>query len=82
MGGLKKKGNVVLEEKPKPKQLSFAEQLALSRTKLKKAEVAPKPPPEKKVNPKDLLSQQIRLRFQNLRMHEKEESSGSDSDSS
>ena len=85
MGGLKKKGNVVLEEKPKPKQLSMIEQIALKRNMLKKVEAAPKPPPEKKVNPRDLLSQQIKLRFQNLKMHEKEEEdndSDSDEDSS
>ena len=66
----KKKINI--EVKEKPKELSFAEQLAMSRNKLKKTVVAPKPPPEKKLNAKDLLSQQIRLRFQNLRMHEEE----------
>ena len=37
-------------------------------------------PPEKKVNPRDLLSQQIKLRFHNLRMHENENESSSSSD--
>lgn len=69
MSGLKKTGNVELDEKPKPKELSFAEQLAMSRNKLKKPVVVEKPPP-KKQNCMDLLSQQIRLRFQQLRMHE------------
>ena len=78
MTGLKKTVNV--EVKEKPKELSFAEQLALSRNKLKKA-VIPQKPPEKKQTPKDLLSQQIRLRFQNLRKHEEEEKENSDEDS-
>lgn len=78
MSGLKKTVNV--EEKEKPKELSFAEQLALSRNKLKKAVIPPKPP-EKKQTAKDLLSQQIRLRFQNLRKHEEEEKENSDEDS-
>lgn len=69
MSGLKKTGKVELDEKPKPKELSFAEQLAMSRNKLKKPVVVEKPPP-KKQNCMDLLSQQIRLRFQQLRMHE------------
>ena len=77
MSGLKK--TVKVEEKPQKKELSFAEQLALSRNKLKKPVIAPKPP-EKKVNAKDLLSQQIRLRFQNLRMHEDEKEEDSDDD--
>ena len=77
MSGLKKKVN--LEEKPQKKELSFAEQLALSRNKLKKPVIAPKPP-EKKVNAKDLLSQQIKLRFQNLRMHDDEKDEDSDDD--
>ena len=75
MGGLKKTVN--LEVKEKPKQLSMAEQLAASRAKLRKAVVAPKPPPEKKVDPRDLLRRQIQLRHANLKMHEDE----SDSDS-
>ena len=76
--GLKKK--VSVEEVEKPKVLSFAEQLALSRNKLKKTGNVPKPQ-EKKQNAKDLLSQQIKLRFQNLRMHEdeKEEENSDDS---
>ena len=69
MSGLKKTGKVELDEKPKPKELSFAEQLAMSRNKLKKPVIVEKPPP-KKQNCMDLLSQQIRLRFQQLRMHE------------
>ena len=77
MSGLKKTVN--LEEKPVKKELSFAEQLALSKAKLKKTVVPPKPP-EKKVNPKDLLSQQIKLRFQNLRMHEDEKDEDSEDD--
>ena len=77
MSGLKK--TVKLEEKPVKKELSFQEQLALSRNKLKKAVIPPKPP-EKKVNAKDLLSQQIKLRFQNLRMHEDEKEEDSDDD--
>ena len=78
--GLKKK--VSVEEVEKPKELSFAEQLAQSRMKLKKAVNVPKPQ-EKKQTAKDLLSQQIRLRFQNLRMHEDEkEDEDKDSDTS
>jgi hypothetical protein len=83
MSGLKKTGNVELNEKPKPKELTFAEQLALSRNKLKKPVVVEKPPPPKQ-NCMDLLSQQIRLRFQQLRKHEdenrEEESSESEED--
>ena len=78
MGGLKKRAPV----QEKPKQLSFVEQLALQRQKLKKAEPVAKPPPEKKVNPRDLLSQQIQLRFQNLKMHEKEDENESGSEDS
>ena len=76
--GLKKK--VSVEEVEKPKVLSFAEQLAQSRMKLKKTVNVPKPQ-EKKQTAKDLLSQQIKLRFQNLRMHEdeKEEENSEDS---
>ena len=44
---------------------------------MKKAVVAPKPPPEKKVDPLDLLRRQIKLRHANLKMHEDE----SDNDS-
>ena len=79
MSGLKKTGKVELDEKPKPKELSFAEQLAMSRNKLKKPVIVEKPPP-KKQNCMDLLSQQIRLRFQQLRMHEddKEDSDSED----
>ena len=76
--GLKKnKLNPVPE---KPKQLSLAEEIVLKRNKLKKTGNAPKPPPEKKVNARDLLSQQIQLRFQNLRKHEEKDSDDSDSD--
>ena len=53
--------------------------MALSRNRLKKAVIPPKPP-EKKQNTKDLLSQQIRLRFQNLRMYEDEKEEDSDDD--
>ena len=77
MSGLKKKVDV--EVKEKPKVLSFAEQLALSKNRLKKTVIPPKPP-EKKQNAKDLLSQQIKLRFQNLRMHEDEKEENSDDD--
>lgn len=76
--GLKKK--VSVEEVQKPKELSFAEQLALSRNKLKKTGNVPKPQ-EKKQTAKDLLSQQIRLRFQNLRMHEEEKEDENSDDS-
>ena len=77
-GGLKKKVEVApVEEKPRP--LSFAEQIAAQRNKLKKSVMELKPP-EKKVNPRDLLSQQIKLRFRNLRMHEEENESSEDSD--
>jgi hypothetical protein len=80
MSGLKKTGKVELDEKPKPKELSFAEQLELSRNKLKKPVIVEKPPPPKQ-NCMDLLSQQIRLRFQQLRLHEEEnEDSSNDSD--
>lgn len=81
MSGLKKTGKVELDEKPKPKELSFAEQLAMSRNKLKKPVIVEKPPPPKQ-NCMDLLSQQIRLRFQQLRMHEeeKEDSDSEDDD--
>jgi len=78
MSGLKKKVNV--EVKEKKKELSFAEQLALSRNKLKKAVIPPKPVEKKKAG-MDLLSQQIKLRFQNLRMHEEKEEENSDDDS-
>ena len=80
MSGLKKK----VEFKPieKPKQLSFTEQLAMSRNKLKKPVITSKPKPsEPKLNPKDLLSQQIKLRFQNLRKHEEENEDSDESDS-
>ena len=60
--------------------MSFAEQLALSRNKLKKTGNVPKPQ-EKKQTAKDLLSQQIRLRFQNLRMHEEEKEDENSDDS-
>ena len=76
--GLKKK--VSVEEVQKPKVLSFAEQLAQSRMKLKKTVNVPKPQ-EKKQTAKDLLSQQIRLRFQNLRMHEDEKEDENSEDS-
>ena len=76
--GLKK---TVAPEASKPKTLSMAELIAAQRNKLKKTVIAPKPPPEKKINPRDLLSQQIRLRFQNLKMHEKDDSDGSSSES-
>ena len=76
MHGLK---TVKVEEKQEKKTLSLAEELALSRQKLKKPVIAPKKE-EKKQNAKDLLSRQIRLRFQNLRMHEDEKESDSDSD--
>ena len=66
----------------KPKELSFAEQLLASKNKLKKAVIAPKPVEEKKKTGLDILSQQIRLRFNNLRMHEEEDKSSSGSDSS
>ena len=56
----------------------MAEQLAASRAKLKKAVVAPKPPPEKKVDPRDLLRRQIQLRHANLKMHEDESESDSE----
>ena len=79
MSGLKKTGNVELDEKPKPKELSFAEQLALSRNKLKKPVIVEKPPPPKQ-NCMDLLSQQIRLRFQQLRLHEDENEDDEDED--
>ena len=76
MSGLKKRKVNPVEEKPKT--LSMAEQIAAQRMKLKKTVVAPKPPPEKKVNARDLLSQQIRLRFQNLRKHEEKGSDEED----
>ena len=76
MHGLK---TVKVEEKQEKKTLSLAEELALSRQKLKKPVIAPKKE-EKKQNAKDLLSRQIRLRFQILRMHEDEKESDSDSD--
>ena len=79
MSGLKKTGKVELDEKPKPKELSFAEQLALSRNKLKKPVIVEKPPPPKQ-NCMDLLSQQIRLRFQQLRLHEDENEDDEDED--
>ena len=77
--GLKK--TVDVEVKEKPKELSFAEQLLLSKNKLKKAVIAPKPE-VKKQNGLDLLSEQIKLRFRNLRMHEEEnQNDNSDDDS-
>ena len=79
MSGLKKTGKVELDEKPKPKELSFAEQLELSRNKLKKPVIVEKPPPPKQ-NCMDLLSQQIRLRFQQLRLHEEDNEEEEDED--
>ena len=76
--GLKKK--VEVEEVEKPKVLSFAEQLAQSKMRLKKTAIVPKPK-EKKKTAKDLLSQQIKLRFQNLRMHEDEKEDENSEDS-
>ena len=68
MHGLK---TVKVEEvKEEKKTLTLAEELALSRNRLKKAPVNVPKKEEKKQNARDLLSQQIRLRFQNLRMHE------------
>ena len=64
--------NNTVKVKEKPKQLSMAEQLAASKAKLKKAVVAPKPTPEKKVGYLDLLREQIELRRKNLKMHEDE----------
>ena len=78
--GLKKKEDVKVEEKPK--ELSFAEQLLASKNKLKKTVIAPKPVEEKKKTGLDILSQQIRLRFNNLRMHEEEDNSSSGSNDS
>ena len=69
MKGLKKTVNV--EVKQKPKELTLAEQLALSRNKLKKVS-APPPKKEVKKSTMDILSEQIKLRFQNLRRHEEE----------
>lgn len=72
--GLKKK----VEVQEKPKQLSFAEQLAMSKNKLKAVGAQPKPVETK---PKlDLLSQQIKLRFHNLRMHEDKEEENEEDD--
>ena len=72
--GLKK----TVEVQEKPKQLSFAEQLAMSKNKLKAVGVQPKPVETK---PKlDLLSQQIKLRFHNLRMHEDKEEENEEDD--
>ena len=78
MKGLKKTVNVEIKEKPK--ELSMAEQIALSRNRLKKVSA---PPPKKEVqkSARDLLSEQIKLRFLNLRKHE-EENEDSDSDKS
>ena len=58
----------------------MAEQIATSKAKLKKAVVAPKPTPEKKVGPLDLLKLQIEIRRKNLKMHE-DESDGDSEDS-
>lgn len=64
--GLKKK----VEVQEKPKELSFAEQLAMSRNQLRA--VAPQPK-QVETKPKlDILSQQIKLRFHNLRLHEED----------
>ena len=83
MAKLKKTGEVKVKEPEKPKELSLADQIALSRSKLKKTvEVNQKPPEKKKVNGMDLLSAQIRLRFQNLRMHEDDNDKDDDSDDS
>ena len=78
MKGLKKTVNVEIKEKPK--ELSMAEQIALSRNRLKKVS-APPPKKEVKKSARDLLSEQIKLRFLNLRKHE-EENEDSDSDKS
>ena len=83
MAKLKKTGEVKIKEPEKPKELSFAEQIALQRNKLKKTvEVKQNPPEKKKVNGMDLLSAQIRLRFQNLRLHEQDDDKDEDSDDS
>ena len=80
MAKLKKKRAVKVKEPEKPKELSFAEQLAMSRNKLKKTVDVKQKPPEKKMNGMDLLSAQIRLRFQNLRLHDEEDNKDDDDD--
>lgn len=75
--GLKKK--VEVEVKEKPKELSMAEQIALSRSRLKPKPKEEKPPQKTKPSGLDILSQQIRLRFEYLRMHEDENNDDEDS---
>ena len=83
MSGLKKKKAVPVPQKPK--ELSMAEQIALQRNRLKKTvvDLKPKPEPEKKITAKDLLRQQIQLRYNNINMHKEDDKDdeGSDEDS-
>ena len=82
MSGLKKKKAVPVPQKPK--ELSMAEQIALQRNRLKKTvvDLKPKPEPEKKITAKDLLRQQIQLRYNNINMHKEDDNDdGSDEDS-
>ena len=83
MSGLKKKKAVPVPQKPK--ELTMAEQIALQRNRLKKTviDLKPKPEPEKKITAKDLLRQQIQLRYNNINMHKEDDKDdeGSDEDS-
>ena len=83
MSRLKKKKAVPVPQKPK--ELSMAEQIALQRNRLKKTvvDLKPKPEPEKKITAKDLLRQQIQLRYNNINMHKEDDKDdeGSDEDS-
>ena len=82
MSGLKKKKAVPVPQKPK--ELSMAEQIALQRNRLKRTvvDLKPKPEPEKKITAKDLLRQQIQLRYNNINMHKEDDNDdGSDEDS-
>ena len=83
MSGLKKKKAIPVPQKPK--ELSMAEQIALQRNRLKKTvvDLKPKPEPEKKITAKDLLRQQIQLRYNNINMHKEDDKDdeGSDEDS-
>lgn len=83
MANLKKTGEVKVKETAAPRQLTLAEQIALSKSKLQKTvNVQQKEPEKKKPNGMDLLSQQIKLRFQNLRMHEDKNEDSDESDDS
>ncbi|MCQ2819916.1 MAG: hypothetical protein MJ252_21840 [archaeon] len=82
MKGLKKTGEVKVAQVEK-KELSFMEQLALARSKLKtKVDVPQKEEPKKEEppNPTEALRKQIQLRYMNLKRDEKSSDSEEESD--